>query len=183
MTEALIGRLAGIHDLRVIFAHVGNAVKNTQLSVPEIAKTLHVDAVVEGSVIRDGNRIRVHAQLIRAATDEHFWSETYDRELPDVLALQSDVAQSIARRVEVTVTGEENARLERHALFRRKCMTAISRGDLARTTVRAELERSIGYFEEAIKKDPTFAPAYVGLAAMYDQLGTVSSALLLLKHA
>ncbi|MGC1256119.1 MAG: hypothetical protein WA867_11230, partial [Candidatus Acidiferrales bacterium] len=71
--------------------------------MPEIARTLQVDAIVEGSVIRDGTRIRVHAQLIRAATDEHFWSETYDRELRDVLSLQSDVAQSIARKVEVTV--------------------------------------------------------------------------------
>src|ERR1700688_1445773 len=85
--------------------------KDTQLAVPEIAKALQVDAIVEASVIRDGSRIRVHAQLIRGATDEHFWSETYDRELRDVLALESDVAQSIARKVEVTVTGEERERL------------------------------------------------------------------------
>ena len=78
--------------------------KDTHLSAPEIARTLHVDAIVEGSVIRDGSRIRVHAQLIRAATDEHFWSEAYDRELRDALSLQSDVAQSIARRVEVTTS-------------------------------------------------------------------------------
>ena len=70
-----------------------------------------VDAIVEGSVIRDGSRIRVHAQLIRATTDEHFWSEAYDRELRDVLSLQSDVAQSIARKVEVSITGGEHARL------------------------------------------------------------------------
>jgi pentatricopeptide repeat protein len=173
MTEALIGRLAGIHDLRVISRTSSMQFKDTQLSVPEIARTLHVDAVVEGSVIREGNRIRVHAQLIRASTDEHFWSETYDRELPDVLALQSDVAQSIARRVEVTVTGEENARLRAARTVSPEVYESYLKGRFGKNNSRAELERSIGYFEEAIKKDPTFAPAYVGLAAMYDQLGTV----------
>src|SRR5882724_4610245 len=111
MTEALISRLASIHDLRVISRTSSMRLKNSNLSVPEIANALQIDVVVEGSVIREGNRIRVTAQLIRGTTDEHFWSETYDRELPDVLALQSDVAQAIARKVEVTVTGEENARL------------------------------------------------------------------------
>jgi TolB-like protein len=85
--------------------------KNSDLSVPEIAKASQVDVVVEGSVIREGNRIRVTAQLIRGTTDEHFWSETYDRELPNVLALQSDVAQAIARKVEVTVSRKEEQRL------------------------------------------------------------------------
>jgi TolB-like protein len=79
--------------------------------LPEIAQKLHVDAIVEGSVIQDGNRVRVHAQLIRGATDDHFWSETYDRGLRDVLALQSEVALSIAKKVEVTVTKEEHSRL------------------------------------------------------------------------
>ena len=111
MTDALIARLSGIHNLRVISRTSVMRFKNPQLSAPEIAKTLHVDAIVEGSVMREGNRIRVTAQLIRGATDEHFWSETYDRELRDVLALQSDVAQSIAKKVQVTVTGEEHERL------------------------------------------------------------------------
>ena len=79
MTDALIARLSGIHDLRVISRTSVMRFKNPQLSVPEIAKTLGVDAIVEGSVMREGNRIRVTAQLIRGATDEHFWSETYDR--------------------------------------------------------------------------------------------------------
>src|SRR5215469_8054835 len=109
MTEALIGHLSAIHDLRVTSRTSVMRFKDTQLSVPDIARTLSVDAIVEGSVIREGNRIRVHAQLIRGATDEHFWSEAHDRELRDVLGLQSDVAESIARRVEVTVTGEERA--------------------------------------------------------------------------
>src|SRR5712691_2525792 len=77
MTEALIGRLSNIHDLRVISRTSAMHFKDTQLSVPEIARTLRVDAIVEGSIIREGNRIRVHAQLIRGATDEHIWSEEY----------------------------------------------------------------------------------------------------------
>lgn len=86
MTDALIGRLAGIRELRVISYTSVMRFKNPQVSVPEIARTLNADAIVEGSVIREGNRIRVTAQLIRGATDEHFWSETYDRELQDVLS-------------------------------------------------------------------------------------------------
>src|SRR5450755_3697747 len=111
MTEELCGRLARIHDLRVISRTSVMRFKGTKLSVPEIARTLGVDALVEGSVIRQGSRIRVHAQLILGSTDEHLWSDEYDGELGDVLALQSEVAQSIARRVEVTVTGAERARL------------------------------------------------------------------------
>jgi len=173
MTEALIGRLAGIHDLRVISRTSAMQFKNTRLSVPEIARTLHVDAVVEGSVIRDGNHVRVHAQLIRAATDEHFWSETYDRELQDVLALQSDVAQSIARKVEVTVTGEEHARLMASRSIPPEVYEMYLKGQFGKNTSRAELEQSVAYFEQAIQRDPTFAPAYVGLAETYSSLGTV----------
>src|SRR4029077_556670 len=111
MTEELIGRLSMIHGLRVISRTSVMHFKKTELSVPEIAKTLGVDAIVEGSVMREGSRIRVHAQLIRGATDEHFWSETYDRDLQDALTLQSELAQTIAEKVEVTVTGEEHQRL------------------------------------------------------------------------
>ena len=100
MTEAVIGRLANLHDLRVISHTSVMRFKNPQLSVPEIAKTLHVNAIVEGSVTREGNRLRVTVQLIRGSTDEHFWSETYDRELRDVFSLQSDLAQSIAEKVQ-----------------------------------------------------------------------------------
>ena len=173
MTEALIGRLSSIHDLRVISRTSAMQFKNTPLSVPEIAKTLHIDAIVEGSVIRDAGRIRVHAQLIRAATDEHFWSETYDRELRDVLALQSEVAQSIARKVEITLTGEEHAMLTAARSVSPDVYETYLKGRFNKNNTKAELEQSIVYFEDTIKKDPTFAAAYVGLADAYDSLGTV----------
>ena len=173
MTEALISRLSSIHDLRVISRTSAMQFKNTSLSVPAIARTLHVDAIVEGSVICDAHRIRVHAQLIRAATDEHFWSETYDRELRDVLTLQSDVAQSIARKVEITVTGEEHARLTASRPVSPEVYESYLKGRFNRHNSKAELEQSIVYFEDAIQKDPTFASAYVGVADAYNDLGTV----------
>jgi pentatricopeptide repeat protein len=175
MTEALIGRLAGIHDLRVISRTSIMRYKDTKEALPEIAKALGVDAIVEGSVIRDGNRIRVHAQLIRAATDEHFWSEASDSELRDVLTLQSDVARSIAQKVAVTITGEERARLTAARPVAPEVYENYLKGRsiLDKTYSTSGLEESIGYFEEATKRDPTFAPAYVGLADAYDKLGTV----------
>lgn len=175
MTDALIGRLSTIHDLRVISRTSVMRFKNPQMSVPEIARTLHVDAIVEGSIMRDGNRIRVTAQLIRGATDEHFWSETYDRELQDALALQSDVAQSIAEKVEVTVTGEEHNRLATARQVAPDAYESYSKGEFALNTSnsKAEFEASIPFFEDAIRRDPTFAPPYVGLANAYSNLGTV----------
>jgi len=177
MTEALIGRLSRIHDLRVISRTSVMHFKDTQLSVPEIARTLKVDAIVEGSVIREGSRVRVSAQLIRGATDEHLWSETYDRELRDVLALQSEVAQSIAGKVEVTVAGKEHQRLTAVRSVSPEVYESYLKGRFAlnKGDSRADIDESIGYFEEAIKRDPTFAPAYVGLAEAYHDLGSVFS--------
>jgi TolB-like protein len=174
MTEALIGRLAHVHDLRVISHTSVMRFKNPQISVPQIARTLNVDAIVEGSVMRDGNRIRVTAQLIRGATDEHFWSETYDRELQDVLALQSDVAQSIADKVQVTVTGEEHQRLAAARPVAPEVYESYLQGwyELNKGYNKADIEKSIAYFQNAINADPTFAPAYVGLASGYSALGS-----------
>jgi TolB-like protein/DNA-binding winged helix-turn-helix (wHTH) protein/tetratricopeptide (TPR) repeat protein len=173
MSEAIIGRLSGIRDLRVISRTSVTHLKDTQLPVPEIAKTFRVDAIVEGSVIREGNRIRVHAQLIRAATDDHFWSETYDRELRDVLGLQSEVAQAIARKVEVTVTGKENERLTAVRTVSPEVYESYLKGRFVRSNSRADVEERVAHFEEAIRKDPTFAPAYVGIAEAYENLGTI----------
>ena len=179
MTEAVIGRLAGIRDLRVISRTSVMRFKDTQLSAPEISRTLGVDALVEGSVIREGSRIRVHAQLIRGLTDEHFWSEAYDRELRDVLSLQSDVAQSIAQKVEVTVTGKEHERLTRARPVSPEVYESYLKGRFAfnkssnrGAAGKAGIEESIRYFDEAIKQDSAFAPAYVGLATAYRRLGS-----------
>ena len=176
ITEAVIGRLAGIHDLRVISHTSVMRFKNPQLSVPEIARTLGVDAVVEGSVIREGDRIRVTAQLIRGATDEHFWSETYDRNMSDALTLESELAQSIAAKVEVTLTGEEHQRLASAGPVAPEVYESYLKGRFALEKGFGNgADQSIPYFEDALKKDPAFAPAYLGLAKAYTNLGTVFS--------
>jgi TolB-like protein/Flp pilus assembly protein TadD len=174
-TEALTDRLAGIHDLRVISHTSAMRFKNPQLSIPEIAKILGVDGVVEGSVIRDGTHIRVTAQLIRGTTDEHFWSETYDRELRDALPLESELAQAIAEKVEVTVTGQEHQRLIAARPVAPEVYESYLKGRfvLNQGTGKAGIEESIGDFNTSIQQDPTFALAYLGLAQAYTVLGTV----------
>ena len=176
VTEALIGRLAGIHDLRVISHTSVMRFKNPQLSIPEIARTLGVDAVVEGSVMKEGDRIRVTAQLIRGSTDTHFWSETYDRELRDALNLESELAQTIAQKVEVTVTGEEHQRLSSVRPVAPEVYESYLQGRFAlEQGNRVGEEQSIHDFEAALNRDPTFAPAYLGLAQAYSWLGTIFS--------
>jgi TolB-like protein/Tfp pilus assembly protein PilF len=173
MTESIIGRLSMIGGLRVISRTSVMQFKNSNLSAPGIAKALHVDALVEGSVIREGNRVRVHCQLIRASTDEHFWSESYDRDLGDALALESDVAQAISRRVEVTLSGEEQARLVTVSRVTPTVYENYLKGQASLGADQTDLKQSIGYFRAAIQEDPSFAPAYLGLAEAYSSLSSV----------
>lgn len=175
MTEALIGRLAGIRDLRVVSHTSVMRFKNPQVSVHEIGQTLGADAIVEGAVTRVGNRIRVTAQLIRAGSDEHLWSETYDRDLQDALALEGELAQSIAERVEVTLTGKERERLAATRTVAPEVYESYLKGEFALNNAknRDGLMDSVGYFESALRLDPTFAPGYLGLARAFSDLGTV----------
>ena len=111
MTDAMITDLAKIGALRVISRTSAMQYKGAQKALPEIAKELNVDAVVEGSVMRSGGRIRITAQLIQARTDQHLWAETYERDLGDVLRLQREVAQTIAQQIRVQLTPQQVARL------------------------------------------------------------------------
>ena len=172
MTEELIGRLSHIHGLRVISRTSAMHFKNTQLSVPEIVKTLGVDAIVEGSVMREGNQIRVHAQLIRATTDEHIWAEEYQREYRSVLAIQEEVARSIAERIEISLTPTERASLASTHPVDPEAHENYLKGRYyfnQRTT--DSLNRSISYFQQAIGRDTNYALAYCGLADAYAVLG------------
>ncbi len=175
MTEALIDRLASIQDLRVTSYTSVMRFKNAKATAPEIARSLGVDALVEGSVVRDGSRIRVTAQLIRGSTDEHFWSQTYDREMRDALTLESEVAQAIAQRVQVTVSGPEHERLAAASPIAPEVYESYLKGTflLEHERGRADIEGSISEFDDALKKDPKFAPAYLGLARAYKELGTI----------
>jgi TolB-like protein len=111
MTDAMITDLAKIGPLRVISRTSAMQYKGAQKSLPAIAKELNVDAVVEGSVMRSGNRIRITAQLIQARSDQHLWAETYERDLGDILRLQREVAQTIAQQIRVQLTPQQLARL------------------------------------------------------------------------
>lgn len=176
MTEALIGRLASIRNLRVISHTSVMRFKDSLVSVPEIARALDVDAVVEGSVIKEGDHIRVTAQLIRGSAETHFWSETYDRTMSDALTLESEVAQTIAEKVQVTVSGEEQQRLRSARTVAPEVYESYLKGKFAfEQGSRAQLEQSIPYFEDAMDRDATFAPAYLGLAETYTMLGTVAA--------
>ncbi len=176
MTESLIGRLAQLHDLRVISHASVMRFKEPLLSAPEIGTRLGVDALVEGSVTRQGDRIRITVQLVRATSDEHFWAESYDREYKDALSLESELAQAIAQRVEVTVTGAERERLTATRSVAPEVYESYLKGRFAfdQGRSKADYEGSIDSFESAIRRDPTFAPAYLGLSQAYTKLGLVA---------
>src|SRR2546421_5428767 len=142
------------------------------LSVPEIAKTLGVDVIVEGSVIREGTQIRVHAQLIRAATDEHIWAEEYQREYRSVLAIEEEVARTIAERIEVSLTPTEQASLaSTHAVDPEAHEDYLKGRYYFNQRTEDTLNRSIVYFQQALARDPNYALAYCGLADAYARLG------------
>jgi TolB-like protein/Flp pilus assembly protein TadD/predicted Ser/Thr protein kinase len=173
MTEALIMQLSQVRALRVISRTSAMRYKDTDKSLPEIARELNVDAVVEGSVLRAGDRVRVTAQLIDAAADRHLWAERYDRDLHDILALQSDVARAVAREIHVVLTSTEESRLAEAGPVDPEAYEAYLRGryHLNRFTA-DEIEKAIAYFESALAKQPGYAAAYSGLADCYNWLGT-----------
>ncbi len=174
MTEALIARLSTIHALRVISRTTAMQFKGTRKSVPAIGKELNVDALIEGSVLRSGDKIRISVQLIRADTDEHLWSGTYDREVQDVLALQSDVTYGIARHIEVAVSGTPRGSPVAPRTVAPDVYEAYLKGRFAlHKNSRAGLAEALQHFQAAVDADGTFAPAYAGLAATYSALGLV----------
>jgi tetratricopeptide (TPR) repeat protein len=148
--------------------------KGSQKSLPEIAKELNVDAVVEGTVQRSGDRVHVRAQLIHAASDSHLWAADYDRDLRDVLDLQSEVARTIAGEVRVKITPTEQRLLVPKRTFARAAIDNYLQGRYFWSKrTEQDLRKAIGYFESAINADPNYGPAYAGLADSYNQLGTV----------
>jgi TolB-like protein/Tfp pilus assembly protein PilF len=172
MTEELIGRLSRIHGLRVISRTSSMHFKNTQLSVPEIARMLGVDAIVEGSLVQEGHEVRVHAQLIRAATDEHIWAGEYQREYQSLLDVEGEVARNIVEQIELNLTPEEQARLTSGAPVDPQAYEYYLKGRyyFSQRTEDA-LHKSIASFEQAVGSDPGYAPAYSGVAAAYAMLG------------
>jgi serine/threonine protein kinase/Flp pilus assembly protein TadD len=172
MTDAIITDLAQIRALRIVSRTSAMQYKHTTKPLSQIGKELGVDAVVEGSVERVGDRVRITAQLVRAATDQHLWAQAYDRDVRDVLMLQAEVARSIASQIQVQVAPNEQARLakarrvdpEAYDLYLKGRYFWFKRSPDGNT-------KAIDYLRRAIDKDPTFAEAYSGLADCYSSLG------------
>ena len=165
VTEDIMARLAGIRGLRVISRTTAMRYKGSDLSVPQIGAELGAQAVVEGTVRRSAERVRVTAQLIAADRDEHLWAETYDRVLEDVFAVQSDVAENIARALHAELTPGERERLQRKPTENLEayelCLKGVRIGESLHPEAMRQSER---YFREAIALDPGYARAYAGLA-------------------
>ena len=173
MTEALITDLAQISALRVISRTSTMRYKGTDKPLPEIARELGVQAIIEGSVLRAGDQVRIRAQLIDAANDTHLWAQTYDRDLRDVLAVHRDVAQAVAGEIRIKLSPQEAARLGSRKPVNPEAYDAYLRGRYYwnKRTVE-DFRKSIEFFKRAIELGPAYAPAYAGLADAYNLLGS-----------
>ena len=168
MTEELITDLGKISALRVISRTSAMHYRGTKKTLPEIARELHVDGIVEGTVERSGNRVRITANLLYAPTDRHMWAQTYERDLGDVLSLQDEVARTIARQIKIKLTPQEHARLasarrvdpEAYELYLRSRYQANE-------YPREEIMKAVGYAQQAIQEDPASALGYSALALAY----------------
>lgn len=169
MTENLIAELGRISSLRVISRTSSMTYKGTQKTIPQIAHELSVDAVVEGSVERSGDRVRITTQLIDARSDQHLWAQTYDRDMTDTLQLQSEVARAISDQINAKLTPAEEARLNQSQPVNPEAMELYMRGMQQFNGISPR--DAIAYFEQAVDKDPKFGPAHAALADAYGWAG------------
>jgi TolB-like protein/DNA-binding winged helix-turn-helix (wHTH) protein/lipoprotein NlpI len=171
MTDELITELAKFGNLRVISHTSVERYKRTKTSLPEIARELGVDAVVEGRVLRSGDRVRISAQLIDARSDQHLWAQSYDRDLRDVLSLQAEVAQRIASQIGVSLTAGERSRITGARAMDPAAHEAYLKGTFYwnRLTCR-DFGIARSFFEDAVAKDPDFPAAHSGLSDSYFNL-------------
>src|SRR6266436_4102179 len=168
MTDQLITNLAQIGALRVISRTSAMRYKGTKKSLPEIARELHVDAVVEGAVMWVGGRVRISAQLIEAPTDHHLWAASYERDLRDVLSMQEEVTRAIVSEIRVKLTAQEQARLANRHPINPEAYKLYLNGHYHWNKRSLEgFQKAIEYFQLAAAKDPAYALAYVGLADTY----------------
>ncbi|MCJ7578615.1 MAG: tetratricopeptide repeat protein, partial [candidate division Zixibacteria bacterium] len=175
ITEALISELSKIKALRVISRTSVMRFKKTEKSLPEIAHDLNVDAVVEGSVQRVQDDIRITAQLIKAEPEKHLWADDFTKKFKDILILQSEVAQAIAREIKITVTPEEQQQLVTYRTVNPEAHELYLKGIyFVNKFSPPDVEKGFKYFEEAIHKDPNYALAYTGMAKGYDYLVSIT---------
>ncbi len=172
MADELVTQLGQISAVKVISRTSSMQYRGTHKTLPEIARELNVDAVVEGSVQRSGKRVRINAQLIEAVTDQHIWTRSYERDLSDTLALQAEVAQEIVREIAARLTPEEQSRLARVGTIDPKAQDEYLLGRYYwNKWTEPDLEKAIEHFKQAIAMDPNYARAYAGLADAYRDLG------------
>jgi TolB-like protein/DNA-binding winged helix-turn-helix (wHTH) protein/tetratricopeptide (TPR) repeat protein len=171
MTDELITNLAQISALKVISRTSAMQYKGTKKSLSEIARELHVDAVVEGTVMRAGDRVRISAQLIEAPTDHHLWAASYERDLRNVLSMQEEVTHAIVSEVRVKLTVQEQARLAKMHPINPEAYQLYLKGRYFWYKLTPEgMQKAIEYFQQALEKDPAYALAYAGLADSYNIL-------------
>src|SRR6266481_454325 len=170
MTEELITELSRIHALKVISHTSVTEYKGTKKHLPQIARELGVDGILEGSIVREGDQVRVTVQLLDGPNDRHIWSEDYQRELGGILSLQREIAQTIAQQVRAKVTPQQQALLKPALAVNPEAYDAYLQGRFYMSTKFSqpkELKKAKNYFEESIRKDPNFALSYVGPADSY----------------
>jgi TolB-like protein/DNA-binding winged helix-turn-helix (wHTH) protein/Tfp pilus assembly protein PilF len=168
ITEALTTDLAQIGALRVISRTSAMHFKGSRETLPDIGRQLNVEAIVEGSVMRSGDRVRITAQLIDAHSDQHLWARTYERDLKDILGMQDEVARDIATEIRIKLTPQEQSRLTAERRTNPRAYDAYLRGRYLWSQRNAEATaKAEGYFREAVREDPDFAPAYSGLSDCY----------------
>jgi len=184
MTDELITDLAQISALRVISRTSVMAYKGARKPLPQIARELNVDAVVEGTVLRSGDQVRITAQLIEASTDKHLWSQSYEGELRDTLALQNKVARAIADQIRINLTPQEQAALKDVKVVNPQAYESYLKGRYFWNKRTADgLKVALAYFNQAIEEDPKYAEAYSGLADTYALLGDWQYAVMTPKEA
>jgi TolB-like protein len=172
MTEALTTMLAKIGELRVVSRTSAMLYKGARKPLREIARELEVDTLVEGTVLRAGRRVRITAQLIDAKNESHLWAESYERDLRDVLALQSDVARAIAHEIEVKLTPQEEGQLTEARPVDPEAYEAYLKGRYYwNRRTREGYGKAVQHFQQAVAKDPRFVVAYTGLADCFSGLG------------
>jgi len=173
MTDELIAHLAKIRSLRVISRTSSMEYKGTHKALSQIARDLNVDSVVEGTVLRSGDRVRITAELVQVATDRHLWAETYESQLGDILTLQSHVASAIVNEIRVKLTPEDQVRLATTRPVSTQSYENYLKGRYYWNKRSQEgLTKAIDYFQLAIEKDPNYALAYAGLADCYSIIGS-----------
>jgi TolB-like protein/DNA-binding winged helix-turn-helix (wHTH) protein/Tfp pilus assembly protein PilF len=169
MTDELITDLAKLSSLSVISRTSAMQYRGTKKSLPVIGRELNVDAIVEGSIIRASDTVRISIQLINARNDRHLWAESYEQRAGNLVQLESEVAEAIADQIQIKLTSAEKQRISRARPVKPEAHEAYLKGlYFWNERTAASLKISIGYFEEAIRKDPSYALAYSGLADAYD---------------